>query len=77
MELGPGETFFLLIMVLNIIKKFLILLKGHVSIVVNSLESINRENILYILDVDKGINQHISHDITDLFSLWHKPLLRN
>lgn len=48
---------------LDIIKKFLILLKSYVLTILNSLDPINRENILYIPDVDKCMNQHILCDI--------------
>lgn len=57
-------------------KKFPILLKSYGSTTVNSLEPISKENILYIPDVNKCINQHILCDISDLVSLKYKLLLK-
>lgn len=50
---------------LNIMKTFLFYSKC-VSTMVNSLEPINKDSILYITDVDKCISQHILCDISDL-----------
>lgn len=57
-------------------KKFPILLESYGSTTVNSLEPISKENILYIPDVNKCINQHILCDISDLVSLKYKLLLK-